>query len=78
MCGTAAEVTPVCEVDDIEIGVGALTRELQKAYDDAVRGRSERWRGWRDYVAGLTEPAEVVDLAGWPEVDPPPESSDPS
>ena len=38
MCGTAAEVTPVRSVDDHEIGVGHVTRELQKAYLDTVRG----------------------------------------
>ena len=41
--GTAVEVTPVRAVDDHEIGVGPVTLELQKAYSDTVRGRSERW-----------------------------------
>src|SRR4029450_8421272 len=40
MCGTAAEVTPLREVDDVELGVGAVTLELQSAYIDTVRGRS--------------------------------------
>src|SRR4026209_1502087 len=43
MCGTAAEVTPLREVDDVQLGVGAVTLELQSAYLDTVRGRSERW-----------------------------------
>ena len=51
MCGTAAEVTPVRSVDDVEIGVGPVTLELQKAYLDAVRGRSERYEHWLDYAA---------------------------
>src|SRR5918996_5153144 len=46
MCGTAAEVTPVRSVDDVEIGVGPVTLELQKAYLDAVRGRDERYEHW--------------------------------
>ena len=50
MCGTAAEVTPVRSVDDVEIGVGAVTLELQKAYLDAVRGRSERYEHWLEYA----------------------------
>jgi branched-chain amino acid aminotransferase len=50
MCGTAAEVTPVRSVDDHEIGVGDVTRELQKAYLDTVRGVSERWSQWRELV----------------------------
>ncbi len=50
--GTAAEVTPVRAVDDVEIGVGEVTLELQKAYVDTVNGRSDRWSHWLDYVAG--------------------------
>jgi branched-chain amino acid aminotransferase len=51
MTGTAAEVTPLRAVDDHEIGVGPVTLELQAAYAEAVRGRSERWSHWLDYAA---------------------------
>ena len=40
MVGTATEVAPVRAVDDREIGVGPVTRELQKAYLDTVEGRT--------------------------------------
>jgi len=50
MCGTAAEVTPVRAIDDVEIGVGPVTLELQKAYLDAVNGRAEQWSHWLDVV----------------------------
>ena len=50
MCGTAAEVTPLREVDDVALGVGAVTLELQAAYLDTVRGRSERWAQWLEYA----------------------------
>jgi branched-chain amino acid aminotransferase len=50
MVGTATEVAPVRSVDDREIGVGSVTRELQKAYLDTVQGRSERWSHWLDVV----------------------------
>ena len=50
MVGTATEVAPVRSVDDREIGVGPVTRELQKAYLDTVQGRSERWSHWLDVV----------------------------
>jgi branched-chain amino acid aminotransferase len=50
MTGTAAEVTPVRAVDDVEIGVGPVTRELQSAYRSVVTGRDERWAGWLDPV----------------------------
>jgi branched-chain amino acid aminotransferase len=52
MCGTAVEVTPIRSVDDHEIGPpGPVTKEIQKAYLDTVRGRSERWAHWLDYAA---------------------------
>jgi branched-chain amino acid aminotransferase len=57
MCGTAAEVTPIRSVDDVEIGVGEITLEIQKAYLDTVRGRSERWAQWLEYAART--PAEA-------------------
>jgi branched-chain amino acid aminotransferase len=43
MTGTAAEVTPLRSVDDVEIGVGPITLAIQEAYLDTARGRSERW-----------------------------------
>ncbi len=54
MSGTAAEVVPVVEIDDHRIGPGApgeITRVLQAAFDDAIHGRSERYREWLDVVA---------------------------
>ena len=35
--GTAAEVTPVGEIDDLNFQVGPVTRTLMEAYDDLVR-----------------------------------------
>jgi branched-chain amino acid aminotransferase len=57
MTGTAAEVTPLRSVDDIEIGVGPITLEIQEAYLDTARGRSERWAQWLDYATPA--PAEA-------------------
>ncbi len=51
MTGTAVEITPVQSVDDHEVGVGPITLELQQAYADTVRGRTERWGHWLDYAA---------------------------
>jgi branched-chain amino acid aminotransferase len=48
-CGTGQEVVPVLSVDQKPVGdgkPGPLTRQLQAAYDDAVRGRAERYRHW--------------------------------
>ena len=51
MTGTAAELTPVCEVDDIRVGSpGPVTCEVQAVYEDALHGRSERYAGWLDVV----------------------------
>ena len=59
MTGTAAEVTPIREVDDREIGPpGPVTMELQTAYLDTCRGRSERWVQWLEY-ADLKQTAEA-------------------
>jgi branched-chain amino acid aminotransferase len=50
MTGTAAEVTPVRAVDDVEIGVGPVTLALQEAYLAVVNGLDERWSDWLDVV----------------------------
>jgi branched-chain amino acid aminotransferase len=58
MVGTAAEVTPIRSVDDIELEApGPVTKEIQTAYLDTVRGRSERWAHWLDYATRT--PAEA-------------------
>jgi branched-chain amino acid aminotransferase len=59
MTGTAAEVTPVRAVDDVEIGVGEVTLAIQAAYHDAVTGRDERHVGWLRAVSSpASEPLE--------------------
>jgi branched-chain amino acid aminotransferase len=51
MCGTAAEVTPVRSVDDHEIGPpGPVTKAIQSAFFDVVRGRDERFSRWLEYA----------------------------
>ena len=62
MSGTAAEVVPVREIDDHAIGTGEpgeVTRVLQKAFDDAIHGRTVRYREWLDVVqpAALETPS---------------------
>jgi branched-chain amino acid aminotransferase len=51
--GTAAEVTPIREVDGRTIGAakrGPLTEKLQSMFFDVVNGRSEKYRHWLHYV----------------------------
>jgi branched-chain amino acid aminotransferase len=53
LTGTAAELTPVREVDDHTIGgggMGPVTAELQRVFEDALHGRDERYAGWLDPV----------------------------
>src|ERR1051325_9144158 len=60
MCGTAAEVTPIREIDDQEIGPpGPVTLEIQQNYLDTVRGKSERWAHWLEYASVSPAPAEA-------------------
>ncbi|MEZ6196444.1 MAG: branched-chain amino acid transaminase [Planctomycetota bacterium] len=54
MCGTAAEVTPVREVDDRQVGPGRpgpVTKAVQERYFAAVRGRREEYRDWLTPIA---------------------------
>ena len=51
--GTAAEVTPIREVDDRPIGSGTrgpITERLQSRYFDVVQGRDSRHEGWLTFV----------------------------
>jgi branched-chain amino acid aminotransferase len=53
MTGTAAELVPVREVDDHRIGGGSpgtVTCAIQAAFEDALHGRSDRYREWLDPV----------------------------
>lgn len=53
LTGTAAEVTPIREVDDRPIGdgkPGPITRRAQSLYADAVTGKLDSRRDWLDYI----------------------------
>jgi branched-chain amino acid aminotransferase len=51
LTGTAAELTPMREIDDIEIGPpGPITREIQGVFEDALFGRDARYADWLDLV----------------------------
>lgn len=53
MTGTAAEVTPVRELDNRRIGTGEpgpVTRELQSAYFDQVKGSADNHPEWLTFV----------------------------
>jgi branched-chain amino acid aminotransferase len=51
--GTAAEVTPIRELDDRTIGDGkrgSITEKIQKTYFDAVYGRNDKYKSWLTFV----------------------------
>jgi branched-chain amino acid aminotransferase len=53
VCGTAAEVIGLSEIDFRRVGdgrTGPVTREVQKVYHDAIHGRIPQYAGWCDYV----------------------------
>ena len=51
--GTAAEITPIREIDGRPIGAGKsgpATKKLQKMYFDTVHGKVKKHLDWLDYV----------------------------
>ena len=53
--GTAAEVTPIRELDRIEIGIGSrgpVTEKIQSAFFDIVNGRNPKYAHWLTPVNG--------------------------
>ena len=53
LCGTAAEVVPIREVDDREIGdPGEITRKIQETYFAVVHGEVDKYADWLEYADG--------------------------
>lgn len=51
--GTAAEVTPIRELDDRAIGIGSrgpITKQIQDVFFAAVAGKSEKYQSWLTLV----------------------------
>ena len=51
--GTAAELTPIREVDDRQIGAGRrgpVTEDIQNAFFDIIKGKNGRYEKWLAYV----------------------------
>jgi branched-chain amino acid aminotransferase len=60
--GTAAEVTPIREVDGTAIGKrtpGLVTEEIQRVFFDATSGRDQRYSGWLHPIESNT--VEISD-----------------
>ena len=51
LCGTAAELVPVREIDGHELGQpGEITRVVQAKFEDALHGRAPEYAEWLDLV----------------------------
>lgn len=53
MTGTAAEITPVRELDHRKIGSGKpgpITQKVQSLYFDLVKGKNPKHKAWLDYI----------------------------
>ena len=53
VCGTAAEVIGLSEIDFRTVGdgkTGPITRAIQKVYHDAIRGRVAQYENWCECV----------------------------
>jgi len=53
VCGTAAEVIGLSEIDFRTIGdgkSGKITREIQNVYHEAIRGKIAKYESWCEYV----------------------------
>lgn len=51
--GTAAEITPITNIDGTKIGngkVGIVTSALSKAYSEVVHGKNSNFESWLTYV----------------------------
>jgi branched-chain amino acid aminotransferase len=58
LCGTAAELVPVREVDDHPLGEpGEITRVVQAKFEDALHGRAQEYAEWLDPVS---QPSKVT------------------
>ena len=58
-CGTAAEISPIVMVDHYQVGsgeIGPVTRELERVFDDVLRGNESRYAHWR---TPILQPAGV-------------------
>ncbi|MCB0827717.1 MAG: branched-chain amino acid transaminase [Solirubrobacterales bacterium] len=63
LCGTAAEVVPVREIDDHPIGEpGEVSKLAQSRFEEAIYGRAPEYSEWLDLVgepSPVTEPSTV-------------------
>jgi len=56
LCGTAANVTPIREIDNRVIGDGKfpMTKKIQQTYLDAIHGKIPKYEAWLSYASTPT------------------------
>jgi len=62
-CGTASEVTPICEVDGRIIGTGKsglITQKIQKIYIDIVHGTTKDYQHWLTFIKQSEEKIDSI------------------
>jgi branched-chain amino acid aminotransferase len=68
LCGTACEILPVAELDEIRIGKvspGPITEQIRRAFDRAKTGVAGEWAHWLHPVeraSGVRSQASVVGV----------------
>ena len=65
LSGTAAELVPVREIDDHDLGEpGEVTRHIQAKFEDALNGRAEEYLEWLDIIEAPESGTESDRIKG--------------
>ena len=65
LSGTAAELVPVREIDDHDLGdPGEVTRHIQAKFEDALNGRAEEYLEWLDIIEAPESGTESDRIKG--------------
>ena len=65
LSGTAAELVPVREIDDHDLGTpGEVTRQIQAKFEDALYGRAEEYLEWLDFIETPEQGSESDRIRG--------------
>ena len=64
LTGTAAEIVPVREIDDHQLGPpGELTQAIQARFFDAIKGKRDEYLEWLDFVELESETGRITAAA---------------
>jgi branched-chain amino acid aminotransferase len=65
LSGPAAELVPVREIDDHDLGApGEVTRQIQAKFEDALYGRAEEYLEWLDFIETPEQGSESDRIRG--------------